>query len=118
MAEPRRSRVTWRRERDLNSREPCGSTRFPSVRTRPLCDPSVYLLYFCYSRCFLFRSEFTLDLFQRAEAPGADLERGRAKTLGDEIEEISPAGMTITMTDVLASRRSASANVTNLAHMK
>lgn len=29
-----------RREGDLNPRSSCDDTRFPSVRTRPLCDPS------------------------------------------------------------------------------
>ena len=31
---------SWRREGDSNPRTSCPVTRFPSVRTRPLCDPS------------------------------------------------------------------------------
>ena len=31
-----------RREGDSNPRYPCGHIRFPSVRTRPLCDPSKF----------------------------------------------------------------------------
>ena len=37
-----RIRCRWRRERDLNPRTPFGVTRFPSVRTRPLCDLSLF----------------------------------------------------------------------------
>src|SRR5690606_22692047 len=33
-------REEWRRERDSNPRTSFPVTRFPSVRTRPLCDPS------------------------------------------------------------------------------
>ncbi len=32
--------LTLRKGRDLNPRSPCGDTRSPSARTRPLCDPS------------------------------------------------------------------------------
>ena len=39
-AEPRQSRLPWRRGGDSNPRNPCRFTRFPSVRTRPLCDLS------------------------------------------------------------------------------
>ncbi len=38
----RRFGRVWRRERDSNPRDPCGSTRVPGERTRPLCDLSVY----------------------------------------------------------------------------
>src|SRR3989339_657545 len=30
----------WRRGGDSNSRDPCGHTSFPGMRTRPLCEPS------------------------------------------------------------------------------
>lgn len=33
-------KLMWRREGDSNPRNPCRFTRFPSVRTRPLCDLS------------------------------------------------------------------------------
>jgi hypothetical protein len=32
----------WRRGGDSNPRDPCRSTRFPSGRTRPLCDLSFF----------------------------------------------------------------------------
>ena len=33
----------WRREGDSNHRDFCKPTRFPSVRTRPLCDLSYFI---------------------------------------------------------------------------
>ena len=37
---PTKTFPNWRRERDSNPRSSCELTRFPSVRTRPLCDLS------------------------------------------------------------------------------
>lgn len=46
--------INWRREGDSNSRDPCGSTSFPTMRTRPLCDPSPYV------RCGKHRTGYKL----------------------------------------------------------
>ena len=36
---------SWRRGGDSNPRDPCESTRFPSERTKPLCDLSPFFLH-------------------------------------------------------------------------
>lgn len=72
----------WRRGGDSNSRDPFRSTRFPSARTRPLCDLSieqkrraVYVAAFVHASAVLRRLAGLKALAQRAKEARRDLHR-------------------------------------------
>lgn len=90
-------------------------TKSPSGVLGNYCIPSGALRDH-FGGSFFFVFKFALNLLECAQTASTNFQCRRTKTLGDEIEEVPPAGVAVTVADVITSRRSASANVANFAH--